>query len=753
MSTQARVRVRAASVVLLVSYAALAGAALWSDASVADEHPHILSGWLFWESGRFSGGLDNPPLGQLLVAAPLRLAGLDYRFPDDALLAWARLPVVVLLLLLAALISRWAASLADAMTGVAALGFLVLEPNLVAHGHLATLDLPLTFFWWAALWQWRRVLQHQTDGTTGARTALAGFCVALALASFTKFTGLLLLPVCALVALTGLRTRGARLRACGGLVIATLGLLLVSYVVYGIGALRAGLPAQFVDATAGKWAHRDDGHFAYLMGRRSLSGFPEYYLVTLLVKTPVPLLALALTGAIASWRSVTRLDRALLVVPAALLIVVFSIVGVNIGVRHILPVYPALVLGAAVGARFAWRRRATRIALLVVCAAWALGVARVVPEQLAYFNIVAGGPSGGHRWLLDSNLDWGQDDRRLQRFLRGAAERGEAWEVNPDGARARNGRLVVNANRLHNLLLRDTSAYDWLRTMQASGRAGYAWRRYELQTDDFAARVAKAPHDLVAHVAYAEALAHAGDWEGSQARYHAALPAFADQPRLFRSAVESALQQDDVDAAARWLQRGLEHHRGDVSLQTLAQRVEFERVVRASPSAEDGARAGAMLGLWWAEQGRIELALPWLRQAAEALPEEVEVVRALGVAEARAGRFGAAVTVFERPRVAAALRPEAAACRALARTEAALAGAEMPRPERARWMELATTHFGDGRYDRAAAALVEILRDDAADADALALLCEMHVRAKLRIVDAPVTPRSLRALPPTGENR
>ena len=49
---------------LLVVFACAAGAALFADASVADEHPHLLSGWLYWQSGRFAGGLDNP-LGQL----------------------------------------------------------------------------------------------------------------------------------------------------------------------------------------------------------------------------------------------------------------------------------------------------------------------------------------------------------------------------------------------------------------------------------------------------------------------------------------------------------------------------------------------------------------------------------------------------------------------------------------------------------------------------------------------------------------
>jgi tetratricopeptide (TPR) repeat protein len=757
--------VRVAFLLLLALYATLAATAMLADSSVADEHPHILSGWLYWESGRFSGGLDNPPLGQLLVAAPFRMPGLEYRFPDDARIAFARLPVVLLLLALAVLVALWSSRLCGAALAVVALAMLNLEPNLIAHGHLATLDLPLTFFWWATLWQWRAVLcsarapssrTSPVDAASRAEgsawTALAGFFVALALAVFTKFTGLLLIPVCALVAVFALDGGRARLRACGVVAITLVGLALVSHLVYGFGDTRYGLPSRLVDAASGKLAHRGEGHFSYLMGRRSVEGFPEYYLVTLLVKTPLPLLALALTGLLTGWRQLSRLDRALLVVPAVAIVASFSAVGVNIGVRHVLPVYPALVIAAVLGARFAWRRRFTRAVLVLVWGAWLVGIARVVPQQLAYFNVVAGGAAGGDRWLIDSNLDWGQDERRLRRFLETAGARGETWEINPDGARARSGRFVVNANTLHNLMRRDATRYAWLRGLRPSGYAGYAWQRYDLQGRDFAARVTQQPSDVAAHIAYAEVLAQDGDWSRAEATYSEAARWFAREPRLFRSAAESALQRDDFDAAVRWLRRGVEANPDDAELRAWGRRLQLERVVRESQVPKEVARAQASLGSWWAERGDVERAAPWLSSAAEALPNDVGLLRALGITESYRGRFAAAVDVLERAPVAAALRAEAEACRRLARTEAALHGAaSLPhgdapaaRPGRDAWMELATTHFRNGRNDRAAAALVEILRADPADGDAVALLSEMQVRATLHVVEGTLTPRALR---------
>ncbi len=96
----------------------------------------------------------------------------------------------------------------------------------------------------------------------------------------------------------------------------------------------------------------------------------------------------------------------------------------NIGIRHMLPVYPFLALcGAAVFARVVERAPARRVgpalaalALLpLLCAGELL---RIHPHELSYFNALAGGPEGGRRILSDSNVDWGLDLKRLARELR-----------------------------------------------------------------------------------------------------------------------------------------------------------------------------------------------------------------------------------------------------------------------------------------------------------------------------------------------
>ena len=98
--------------------------------------------------------------------------------------------------------------------------------------------------------------------------------------------------------------------------------------------------------------------------------------------------------------------------------------SLQIGVRHALPAYPLLFI--AISPRVAcllagWKRGGRAAALAAAAAfllAWhAAGTLAVAPRYLQFFNELAGGAEGGHRWLIDSNIDWGQDLIRLREYL------------------------------------------------------------------------------------------------------------------------------------------------------------------------------------------------------------------------------------------------------------------------------------------------------------------------------------------------
>jgi 4-amino-4-deoxy-L-arabinose transferase-like glycosyltransferase/tetratricopeptide (TPR) repeat protein len=710
---------------------------------VADEHPHAASGYLYWSSGRFAGGIDNPPLGQLWIAAPLVLlerAGLAYRFPDDAFLLAMRIPNVITTLLLGVVLAAWGRRLAGAWGGPAVVAAFVLEPNMLAHGHLATLDAPVTLAWWWALWCFRSAIAPMQPDDATRRPAL-GFAIATAAAVHTKFSGFLLLPSCAAVLLlTASRDRG---RAGRGLLLLLAALVAVtasSYLVYAFESTR-GLPPQWVDAISRKLQHRDQGHAAYLLGQQSLHGFLHYYPIVLLVKTPLPLVLLAAAGAWLGRRRMTRLDAALLAVPALVALVVFTWMRVHIGVRHVLMVYPALVLCAGIGGLELWRRgRAARIGLVVLVAAWGTGVAQAAPRWVSYFNVVAGGGRHGDRWLLDSNLDWGQDDARLARFLAARAP-GPPWQINPDGEHVGLGRIVVNANTLHALLRPARTAYWWLRPLVPEAYAGDAWRAYTLDVAAFEAGARAAPHDVDAQAALAEALFRDGQADAAARAFDAAARMFGDAPRLAASAAWMHFERGEPDQALAWLERGLRREPQHAALQRQRQRATLELEVASAPALAESAGAALKLGLWWAAEGDIGRALPWFQTAASSGQPDATAACAIGLTQT--GRFADAAAVLTG--AGPGFDAEQAALQQLltAEREVQAAAAGDVRIDPVRAYDLAHTYFAAQRYDAAAGVLVQLLRQAPHHRDALALLGELQVRVKLRLVRETLTPRTL----------
>jgi len=169
---------------------------------------------------------------------------------------------------------------------------------------------------------------------------------------------------------------------------------------------------------------------AFLNGQRSRHGFVAYFPYSFLVKTTLPVLALLLPAVWVTWRRSRTPDGPPLrggegklradVAPLWALIGVYAAGALashlNIGHRHLLPIYPALFILAGVLARPALRSP-------VRLAVWSLAACHVVvsmaawPNYLAYFNSLIGGPRQAYRHFVDSSLDWGQDLQRLASWL------------------------------------------------------------------------------------------------------------------------------------------------------------------------------------------------------------------------------------------------------------------------------------------------------------------------------------------------
>jgi 4-amino-4-deoxy-L-arabinose transferase-like glycosyltransferase len=348
----------------------------------------------------------------------------------------ARLAVIAAGLLAGLLLYRWARELFGVPAASIVTALFLLDPTVLAHGHIATLDVAAALGIALALYALRRaILAPSPRGF-----ALAGAAWGAALA--VKFTALLLLPVAAF--LVALGPRRPRLAAALDIALAVSVALLTVNLAMGFSgsgralgsypfisgfarsvqrALPAGLPvplpAAYVSGFDAQKLDTEGGEFpTYLFGAWSRDGRWYYDLAALAVKTPLPVLALFVAGLWFLARGgLPRTEKLAIAAPiVALLVAMAFLNNLKIGVRYLLPAFPLLYLaGAAVWPR-APGRRATAVALLLVLAQ-AVTAARIHPEYLSYFNAAAGGAAGGHRVLLDSNIDWGQDLYRVPAAL------------------------------------------------------------------------------------------------------------------------------------------------------------------------------------------------------------------------------------------------------------------------------------------------------------------------------------------------
>ncbi|MCI0585508.1 MAG: glycosyltransferase family 39 protein [Planctomycetes bacterium] len=445
--------------------------------ATVDEANHLHAGYRALTEGDFTWNTEHPPLGKMLAALPLLAASpevradppsVDVRRRDPAraretfdafvfrdngspetLLLLGRLPVVALGLALCLAVGRVAQARHGGAAGLLALLLATLDPNLLAHSGLVTTDVIVALFSFLSVVLFSRALDRRAPRADAA----AGLVLGLALAS--KHTALLLLPLLAVLALVRslVSPRGSRMRPFLSLGVGYAAAFLVLWACHGFetGAPRfepekldavpraAGLrslalalnesplpmPSYLWGLRYNVGFSRQGGWPAFFLGHDSAAGgFLAYYPVALAVKTPLGTLALlaasfALRGPL---RLSLRRDGDLLLAASAFLAAaVFS--RINIGLRHVLPVYPFLwVLASRVApAALGSGRPTPRLAPLLAIGACvlALGASTLAsfPRFLAYFNEAAGGAEGGRRILLDSNLDWGQGLIELRETL------------------------------------------------------------------------------------------------------------------------------------------------------------------------------------------------------------------------------------------------------------------------------------------------------------------------------------------------
>ncbi len=439
-----------------------------------DEDDHIYAGYMSWKTGDFGLNPEHPPLVKLLGALPLLgmrlyvpplqqrffkheafLGGKDFLFKNDTdrMLFRVRMSVAVLTVLLALLIFLATREMFGMGPAFMALTLFVFDPNILAHGAVLGTDMGLSCFMFATVYAFYRYVKTPSV----PRLLLTGLAAGLALAS--KHTGILVFPMLLLLAIVEL-IRGATppvavgrraLSGAASLFVISAVAVAVLWGFYGFryaarpGGMQLNPPlAEYIQpmrpheatlvAAVARWRllpesylygladvrQTADFYSSYLFGKVYAHGVWFYFPSAFIIKSTLAfliLLGLAIyaiaSGKLRCWREILFLT-----IPPAVHFAVAMSSRINIGVRHILPVYVFLyvLIGGAAWALIRQKRQwAYVITALVLFQV--ISSVRAYPVYMAYSSEVWGGPSQTYRYLSDSNVDWAQQLKAVKQYL------------------------------------------------------------------------------------------------------------------------------------------------------------------------------------------------------------------------------------------------------------------------------------------------------------------------------------------------
>ena len=747
------------------------------ESATTDEVIHLPAGYSYLALRDFRMNPEHPPLVKILAALPLLAlhpktvfddpswqdaaaeAVFGYRFlyanDADLLLFWARLPMVLIGVLLGFYVFRWTEQLYGAIPGLFALGLYAFSPNLIAHAHLVTMDVAVGAFLLISFYYLWRHLEKQE------KRALYWSALAMGAALAGKFSAVALFPVALLFlwlrggsrpAGAGRRAEsrtissrpdrvrkaqkarnGVRFPASGSGDTAQFSLHferkklagVLIFVVLAAVVVQLSYPGSldptlyFKGMSQVNRNHDPDFHY-YLHGSLKPGGYWYYFLVAFLVKATAPFIILVLASLVAliwkrrhGWRNASYL-----VIPSLVFLSVTSAMADPLGVRYILPVFPFLMVfsGSLVEAA-AGRRIAYSLWILL---GWHIASSvAAFPYHLPYFNEFVGGPSNGTRWLDDSNVDWGQGLKRLKRALDqhgikkisllsfSPADNPEFYGIQctrPTGVfRPVAGYYALSA---HVLARNRASGFDWSEHASLVADVGHSMFIFRVggsaegpgspedTLEEFTQAVRHDPNSARAHNNLGNALQGMGRLEAAAEQYREAL-------RL----------EPDFSGA---------HYNLGNALQRLGRLEEaaeqYREAIREDP---ESAEAQGNLGASLIALGRLDEAAIHLKEAVRIRPGYDTAYNNLGIALLDMGHPEEALAQFRealriRPDFAEACNSLGDALQALGRFEEAVSqhrGAIRLKPDLASaYFSLGTAYQGLGRYEEAIAQYKEVLR-------------------------------------------
>ena len=435
-----------------------------------DEAHHLFDGYTVWKQHSYTLNPEVPPLVKLAAAAPLLpmrltipenqgrptqtesfLDGKAFVFGNggDQVLFPARLACMVFAVLLGLLIYLAASEMFGFVAGLVALAFFVFDPNFLAHGALVTTDVGSSCFFVASVYAFYRYCKRPTWG----RMLIIAIASGLMLA--TKFSGVFLpLMFVLMVLIEWLLARSARVLGQRLLAVAAIGVVawVILWSFYGF-RYQAGVGAHQLNPSLSTYLstmhdQKDAKRLAFLAkyhvlpeaylwglentketefldtcyfwGHVSVHGTRLYFPAAFLIKSTLPfLIVLCLFPLAWTWGLGGRIrEVGFILIPAAVYFAIAMHSDMDIGVRHILPVYAFLYILLGATAMTLGERSSRWTWGLGILLCWQIVTSyRAAPAYMAYGNEAWGGPSQVHRYLSDANTDWGQQLKGVKRYL------------------------------------------------------------------------------------------------------------------------------------------------------------------------------------------------------------------------------------------------------------------------------------------------------------------------------------------------
>lgn len=435
---------------LLIIFFSLGLVTILQKSPTFDEMAHLPAGYYYLKTGNFNLYNNNPPLAKIIAALPLLITQpslpsqtisnhwkYGFEFQDlnsndySTIFTLGRLVILLLGIVLGAFIYICTKNMFDRKAASIALLLFSFSPNMLAHAALVTPDLAITLFVFLTLYFFYRYCLKPSY----LYLAATGICFGLALLS--KFTGLTLIFLLLMIGPFFLKPR--KLAAAflsiiiAGLLILNIGYLFNGFMVpFGTLVfesdffksmpvdLRLPLPADWLKGFDSQMLDNQFSIPSYFFGEiyYDFHQLWFYEFVSFILKTTIPVLIFIAIGLFFLRKQLK--DKLLILFLPALFYLVFESVTVHlkIGLRYVLPIYPFLFVIAGYGASKLHGRKLFANVLLGVLVLWHITASlKTFPNYLSYFNEFIGSNSNGYKYLVDSNLDWGQDLPALKTFM------------------------------------------------------------------------------------------------------------------------------------------------------------------------------------------------------------------------------------------------------------------------------------------------------------------------------------------------